>query len=333
VCSSDLASLQNPGGISKAAKFQAANPLGPIANPFEGLGNDEQNDYQKELAENINERLVKTMKDLQDKHAKGQQELDDPDRAPTGEPYQQVYRNALQRKELKRAQDEQERQEDLIKMQAMKQQQELRERNENGSNADVDDDEYDSWLDEEDDELQEIRNRRLQELRAQQMEKLENIAKGHGQYRQIPQDDFLPECTSSRNVVVHFFHSEFERCKIMDHHIKIIAELHTECKFLKMDSEKAPFFVNKLQVKTLPTVLVFCEGKTVARLVGFQGLASDLNKPDEFHTGRLQEWLAEAGAIDYKPPAKELEEEMEHLGLKVRKPIYSGGVRVYDEDS
>lgn len=32
-----MASLQAPNGTSKAAKFQAANPLGPMADPFAGL--------------------------------------------------------------------------------------------------------------------------------------------------------------------------------------------------------------------------------------------------------------------------------------------------------
>jgi thiol-disulfide isomerase/thioredoxin len=298
-------------------------------------GDDEQHDYQKELSDNINERLTKTMNDLKDKHAKGQQELDDPDRAPTGEPYQQAYRHAMKREAMKQAQDEQERQEELMQMQSLKQQQELQERKDDDvddSDGDDDDDDYDSWLDEDDEELQAIRERRLQEIRTKQMEKAENMAKGHGQYRHISQDDFLPECTSSRHVVIHFFHSEFERCKIMDHHLKMIAEQHTECKFVKIDAEKAPFFVDKLQVKTLPSVLVFCEGKTVARLIGFLGMAPDPNKPDEFETCRLQEWLSETGAIDYTPSPKELEEEMERLGLKVRKPIYSGGVRHYDEE-
>lgn len=33
-------------GAGKAAKFVAANPLGPMANPFEGMDDDEK-EYQK----------------------------------------------------------------------------------------------------------------------------------------------------------------------------------------------------------------------------------------------------------------------------------------------
>jgi len=52
-------SNQNPVGNSKAAKFAAANPLGPMADPFSGLGNDENTEAQKEVSENV--QLYKTM--------------------------------------------------------------------------------------------------------------------------------------------------------------------------------------------------------------------------------------------------------------------------------
>ena len=40
-------SNQNPVGNSKAAKFVAANPLGPMADPFSGLGNDENTEVRR----------------------------------------------------------------------------------------------------------------------------------------------------------------------------------------------------------------------------------------------------------------------------------------------
>ena len=38
-------------------------------------------------------------------------------------------------------------------------------------------------------------------------------SKGHGEYRDISQDDFLPEVTGSALVLVHFYHQDFERCR------------------------------------------------------------------------------------------------------------------------
>lgn len=42
------------------------------------------------------------------------------------------------------------------------------------------------------------------------------LAKGHGEYQEITQDAFLAEVTSSARVAVHFYHNDFERCKIVD---------------------------------------------------------------------------------------------------------------------
>jgi thiol-disulfide isomerase/thioredoxin len=143
----------------------------------------------------------------------------------------------------------------------------------NHSNHDSDDE----WLDEleSDPALEALREQRLEQMRRDHLKMLEDKAKGHGEYRTISQDEFLPECTlsSSEWIVVHFFHDEFETCKVMDHHLKIVAEQHVECKFVRIDARKAPFFCTKLKVKTLPTVLVLREGNVVNRLLGFEGIA------------------------------------------------------------
>lgn len=202
----------------------------------------------------------------------------------------------------------------------------------------------DEWLNEleSDPALEEIREHRLQQLRQEHLHKMELKSKGHGDYRTISQDEFLPEtcaaaaaesskskAAASEWVVVHFFHDEFIKCKVMDHHLRIVAEKHLECKFLRIEAQKAPFFCSKLKVITLPTVLVLREGTVVDRMVGFEGIAED----NEWPTRLLQKWLAKSGAIDYKPSSREIEEEMERLGISVQKgSIRRGGVRHYDDD-
>ncbi len=60
---------------------------------------------------------------------------------------------------------------------------------------------------------------------------------------------------------------------------------HSECKFVRIHATKAPFFVEKLNIKTLPTLLIFKDGKTVERLIGFDGVsipgAKNYTKPTE----------------------------------------------------
>merc|ERR1719354_97209 len=206
------------------------------------------------------------------------------------------------------------------------------------SEDDSDDDEYDDLLD-DDAELEAIRARRIHQMKQMQAETAKHKALGHGEVRTISQDQFLPECTGdSEWVAVHFYHKEFERCKIMDHHLKIVAPAHLECKFLRMDAEMAPFFVSKLNIKTLPTLIVFREGKAVDKLMGFQELVVDPTEPDKWHTGRLQQWLSHTGAIKYTIPTEEIKEEMRKMGIRPKGTVWSGskggGYRstAYDSD-
>lgn len=130
--------------------------------------------------------------------------------------------------------------------------------------------------------------------------KLANQAKGHGELRDIVEEEFLAECCKSERVVCHFYHADFERCKIMDKHLRLLAPKYTTAKFIRIDAEKAPFFVGKLQIRTLPTVLIFHDGVNKDRIVGFDELGGE----DEFPTRTLELRLHQAGAIFIKPLKK-----------------------------
>jgi hypothetical protein len=123
----------------------------------------------------------------------------------------------------------------------------------------------------------------------------ENLAKAHleekakkkekenlwyGEYTEIVEQEFLPYVTKAPFSVVHFTHKDFERCKIFDFHLAKIAPEHKECKFLKLDAEKTPFFVQKLAIKVLPTVCCFKDGVLIDKIVGFE----ELGGSDDFKT-------------------------------------------------
>ena len=63
---------------------------------------------------------------------------------------------------------------------------------------------------------------------------------------EILEQEFLPVVTKSTYAVVAFFHKDFERCKIVDMHLQKICVMHPEARFVRLDAEKAPFFINKL---------------------------------------------------------------------------------------
>lgn len=343
-------SNQNPTGISKAAKFVAANPLAPLADPFSGIaGNqdDETTTLQKEVSNNVQKRLEKAMEELKEKHRTGTNDVDDVDRAPTGSAYRELHKR--QRELAKAGETSRQREEERNRLEENQQILNVREHmrrmnfgddpnNSSSDNDDSDDDEFDHLLDEvdEDEELTAIRQARIAQLKQQQSQHAINLSLGHGSLRTITESEFLSECTgSSKFVIVHFYNDEFERCKIMDFHLKIVAKGHMEAKFLRLDANKAPFFVNKFRIRTLPSLFVYEEGREIGRLTGFEGLSNNNGqKPDEWHTGRLQEWLSKTGAIRYEKPSEEVAEEMKRMGIVMRGAIYSDRERsgLVDDD-
>ena len=93
-----------------------------------------------------------------------------------------------------------------------------------------------------------------------------------GEYIDIKEDEFLSSVTQNKFSIVHFYHKDFERCKIIDKHLALIAYQHPECSFFKLDAEKSPFFITKLAVRMLPTVVCFVDGVAKDRVVGFEEL-------------------------------------------------------------
>ena len=142
-----------------------------------------------------------------------------------------------------------------------------------------------------DPELEDIRKNRMAKLMSKVQKKKKAAAEGcNGEYRMIQEADFLKEVCTTNKVVCHFYHNDFERCKIIDKHLALISKEHKEAiKVIKIDAEKAPFFVNKLAIRVLPTVVFFTNGVSCPpeRMVGFDGLPNG----DDFTTRDLEEIL------------------------------------------
>ena len=228
--------------------------------------------------------MGRAVEDLQEKYASGKGGSDESQDGPTGAAYQQ-------QEQLKRQMRRQQKEDEQRRVGALDEQQ--RRHAEELYYADEDNDA------DEDAELRRLREKRLRELQSQQRQKQEDVGKGHGQYRNIVQDEFLKEVTSSMYTVCHFYHNDFEKCKVMDHHLEILAKRHVETKFVRMDAAKSPFFVQKLAIRTMPTLIFFVDGVAQDKLIGFEGLADDLPiyHEDEWKTIKLARLLAKAGMI------------------------------------
>jgi len=307
-----------------------------MASKFTMVDPNKGDDLHQIMAQTVNDRVGKAVEELQEKHdkraasGKPAQQDDTSVDGPTGSTYRQVEarERVQQQKTVARSRKAEEqavaaaREEEIV--------QQLHK-------ANLLSDEEDDVEDENglDAELKVIREKRMAQLKAQHQEKAENLSKGHGQYREISQDEFLPEVTGSRHVLVHFYHKDFMRCKIMDKHLAILAPAHVEAKFLKINAEKAPFFVGKLQVKILPTIIYFKESIAEERVQGFEGLTKGMAKgaEDEFPTSVLATKLARLGAIEYTAPPT-LEELRKFQLKKTMGAIRAGGggTCLYDDD-
>ena len=148
----------------------------------------------------------------------------------------------------------------------------------------------------DDPDLQRIHEERIAQLQREAEKRAEMKTKGHGTYEEIEEGKFLEVVTKTEIVVVHFFHKEFERCKIVDKHLKILAQKYFDTKFVKLSAPDSPFFVEKLQVRMLPCLIIFRDGVTCDRITGFE----ELGRTDDFSTHVFERRLKQARATEQR---------------------------------
>lgn len=79
----------------------------------------------------------------------------------------------------------------------------------------------------------------------------------------------------------------------MDKHLKILSQQFPNTQFLFINAEKADFFVQRLNIRTLPTLCIFIDGIMKDKILGFEGLSGD-----EFLTYELAARIAQSGVIE-----------------------------------
>ena len=141
--------------------------------------------------------------------------------------------------------------------------------------------------------MRQMKEDRIAAARDDYTEHRENVIRGGGTYTEIVEQEFLPAVTETDYVIVSFFHKDFERCKIIDMHLHKICKSHPEARFVRIDAEKCPFFVAKLNVQMLPTLVLFENGIAIGRIVGFEELGGE----DDFPTMNLVRLLVKGGVL------------------------------------
>ncbi|ODQ57063.1 hypothetical protein WICANDRAFT_58672 [Wickerhamomyces anomalus NRRL Y-366-8] len=126
-----------------------------------------------------------------------------------------------------------------------------------------------------------------------------NVEDGYGNVETlINEESVLQRTTTIKHVVLHFFHENFQKCKVMDDKLKVMAEKHLSTKFIRVNVENAPFLVTRLKIKVLPAVLIYINGVESNRLVGFDKL--NFNESGDFQIESLEKFLLDNGAIQRK---------------------------------
>ncbi|EJD53742.1 thioredoxin-like protein [Auricularia subglabra TFB-10046 SS5] len=117
----------------------------------------------------------------------------------------------------------------------------------------------------------------------------------HGRYTEITDEKEAIQISAKENLcVIHFFHRDFARCKIMDKHLETIAPKYFSTRFIRVNVENAPWLVDRLQVQVLPCVACFIGGVLKHRMIGFEELGNN----DSFATASLEIRLQLVAVVD-----------------------------------
>ncbi|KAJ2930237.1 hypothetical protein H1R20_g6903, partial [Candolleomyces eurysporus] len=169
-------------------------------------------------------------------------------------------------------------------------------RNRRDDSEDEDEDAIFAELEEEieNDSNSSIREHALKLLK-NEMERVKDLqANEHGTYGEISDEKEVIRTTArEKRCVVHFYHTNFKRCEIMDKHLGKLAPKYFNTRFFRVFVENIPWLVEKLSIKVLPCVVCFVDGVTADRLVGFE----ELGNSDDFDTAALELRLATSGVI------------------------------------
>lgn len=140
-----------------------------------------------------------------------------------------------------------------------------------------------------------LREKRLEQLHAEMSRAKTLKQTQHGTYMEIKDEkDLMGITTSTKLCVVHFMKPDFNRCRIMDERLRLLAERHFDTRFVSINVVNAPFLVVKLEIQVLPCVIAFIDGVGKDRIIGFEGIGY---RQDAFTAAELERRLLTCGVL------------------------------------
>lgn len=181
----------------------------------------------------------------------------------------------------------------------------------------------------DDPELEHLYAERLAAMQKEAEKRAKLKRKGHGEFQEVQEADFLDIVRTTERCVCHFFHRDFERCKILNQHLQALAVRYVDTRFIRLSAPDAPFFTVKLNVKVLPCLVLFLNGLAADRTVGFD----DFGAKDDFPLSAVERRLLKSGVI-VTPQRTEDDSDPEDLPEHRRRAIKQAMVKgSSDEDS
>lgn len=137
-------------------------------------------------------------------------------------------------------------------------------------------------LEDDDDVSARYREQRLAQLK-KEMHRVDNAAAEHGDslgavHFVDNEKEAMDIVAKSEASLLHLYQPTFAKCRLMNEMLEQISERHLAVTVVAITAESAPFLVSKLQVKVLPLVVAYKEGKEAGRVLGFEGLGPE-SKP------------------------------------------------------
>lgn len=178
--------------------------------------------------------------------------------------------------------------------------------------------------------IERLRKARLRELKEERSKKGDKskVNCGDGEVEEIFETNFLEIVTKTKFVIVHFYKREFEKCTIVTKLLKKLSKTHLETKFCSINSDKTPFFVEKLNVRVLPNICCFIDGKKIDQILGFDFMLSLTDGDEEPDLTKLKKSDFE----NEKKMFKALERRFGICGvIKMDKSFYTSPTIVDDE--
>ncbi|KIJ20269.1 hypothetical protein PAXINDRAFT_96498 [Paxillus involutus ATCC 200175] len=166
-----------------------------------------------------------------------------------------------------------------------------------------------------------FREHGLEQLRLQASKLKEMQQSAHGTYTEITNEKEAIRITVDEpRCIIHFYHSNFRRCEIMDKHLTKLAPKYFATRFIRVFVENVPWLVERLAIKVLPCVMCFVDGVSKDRLVGFE----ELGNSDVFETAALELRFSQSGVLKKNDSAFNQTYSV--------KSSAKGGLRQRDED-